>query len=121
MTRKEHKKYRWKVYAQKKQQYENNPYDEPHKKDDHTCDALRYILMTRPDLAAESESFDEKITRIAGQSGDQFNYAQAAGLVDVADPNDLRYSGAQAGWSEGNSIPSGYSEWEYDEHMGGII
>lgn len=44
------KKYRWKTWQNKKSERENNPYDVPHKKDDHACDALRYFFTIMPDL-----------------------------------------------------------------------
>lgn len=41
---------RWKVWASRKQQEQNNPYDEIHKKDDHACDAARYFFSIMPEL-----------------------------------------------------------------------
>lgn len=41
-------RYRWSTWATKKMQEQKNPKDEPHKKDDHGCDALRYGVMSRP-------------------------------------------------------------------------
>ncbi|SRR6266498_506676 len=43
-------KYRWKTWSNKKSERENNPYDVPHKKDDHACDAARYFFTIMPDL-----------------------------------------------------------------------
>lgn len=54
-TIREMKNYRWKTYANKKLNDENNLREEPHKKDDHTPDSLRYFIMSRPDLRAEKE------------------------------------------------------------------
>jgi len=50
---KELKRYRWAVYSNKTLQYQNNPQEKPHKKDDHACDSLRYFIMMRPDIVAE--------------------------------------------------------------------
>lgn len=44
--------YRWKTYLSPKMRDRNNALDEPLKKNDHACDALRYFLMSRPDIAA---------------------------------------------------------------------
>jgi hypothetical protein len=41
---------RWKTWASKKQQSQNNPYDQIHKKDDHACDSARYFFSFLPDL-----------------------------------------------------------------------
>ncbi|MFF5977070.1 terminase large subunit domain-containing protein [Streptomyces sp. NPDC012769] len=41
---------RWKTWASKKQQSQNNPYDQIHKKDDHACDSARYFFSFVPEL-----------------------------------------------------------------------
>jgi phage terminase large subunit-like protein len=41
---------RWKTWASKKQQSQNNPYDQIHKKDDHACDSARYMFSFLPEL-----------------------------------------------------------------------
>jgi hypothetical protein len=41
---------RWKTWASKKQQNQNNPYDQIHKKDDHACDECRYFFSFMPEL-----------------------------------------------------------------------
>jgi phage terminase large subunit-like protein len=43
---------RWKTWASKKQQSQNNPYDQIHKKDDHACDSARYFFSFMPELRA---------------------------------------------------------------------
>jgi phage terminase large subunit-like protein len=45
----EWKRYRWKTYRQKQLNYEKNRPEEPHKKDDHAMDALRYAIASRPE------------------------------------------------------------------------
>lgn len=66
-------KYRWKTYANKRLANQNNLQEEPHKKNDHACDSLRYFIMSRPDLTAD--------------------YANRS--VDTSDPN--QYVGAPTG------------------------
>jgi phage terminase large subunit-like protein len=44
-------KLRWKKYASKKADYENNKREEIHKKDDHACDSARYFFTFMPDLS----------------------------------------------------------------------
>ena len=53
-------RYRWKTYANKKIQNQNNAREEAHKKDDHAVDSLRYFIMSRPDLkAGHYEGYDK--------------------------------------------------------------
>lgn len=47
---KEIQRLRWKTWASKKQQSQNNPYDQIHKKDDHACDSARYFFAFMPEL-----------------------------------------------------------------------
>lgn len=119
------KRYRWKTYANKKLQYENNPYDEPHKKDDHACDALRYMIMTRPDLVSSAEQM----------TGDKLDAAMIAIEQQIttsrdrelADPWDLQGMAAQLGTNiKHMGTPSPVSgaaptDWAYDEHMGDYL
>lgn len=46
-------KYRWKTYANKRLQGQNNLMEEPHKHNDHAADSLRYFIMSRPSLGDE--------------------------------------------------------------------
>lgn len=41
-------RYRWATWATKKHNFEKNAKEEPHKKDDHAMDALRYGVASRP-------------------------------------------------------------------------
>lgn len=115
------KRYRWKTYANKKLQYENNAYDEPHKKDDHACDALRYAIMTRPDLVAtDTSNTQESIDEIIRGIG------QGIGTIDqlrdnIADPNNQLDTAEERGWSSYNTPSQSGDGWEYDEHMGGVL
>lgn len=42
------KRYRWKTRANRKLQELHGDYDEPHKKDDHAMDSLRYLVINYP-------------------------------------------------------------------------
>jgi hypothetical protein len=120
----EMKRYRWKSYTNKKLQYENNAYEEPHKKDDHATDALRYALMSQPDLFAESTKSDvgsttSKINDALSQMGLDGDDAFGASYPlqrDVADPNGILEG--TSGWTPANNLPNSNSHWEFDEHMG---
>jgi hypothetical protein len=110
-------RYRWKTYTNKKLQFERNPYEEPNKKDDHAMDALRYFIMTQPDLRAENKNLDsEHIDRVM----DQLSQKLAHTATDYDDPRDL-IGGPDRNWNpEINSMPN-ETNWEFDEHMGGIM
>jgi len=43
-------RYKWATYTSKKLNARYNSKEEPHKKDDHACDSLRYFFMSRPNL-----------------------------------------------------------------------
>ncbi len=51
---KELRKYRWKTWDSSKTAQKNDRRDEPHKKDDHAIDSVRYMFSFMPDLAPES-------------------------------------------------------------------
>lgn len=114
----EAQRYRWKTYYQKRLNYENNPYEEPHKKDDHAMDGLRYFIMSRPDLAASAgPSTQEIIDGLSRQGIESTTALSAAAEARKADPWDNSKDGI---WTEVNHTPSADSEWVYDEYMGGI-
>lgn len=52
---KEIQRLRWKTWAGKKAQFDNNAHEQIHKKDDHASDSLRYFLTFMPDLAPTIE------------------------------------------------------------------
>lgn len=113
----EAKRYRWKTYRDKKLQYENNPYDEPHKKDDHAMDALRYIIMHQPDLFAKREGLSDRVDRVLDELGIE-DYSFGSPIqTDKADPYGLL--DPDNPWREGNSVPVN-GGWQYDEHLGGL-
>jgi len=58
------KRYRFALWANKKMDREKNPKEEPNKKDDHCCDALRYGVASRPKV--EDLSIPEGIQRPVG-------------------------------------------------------
>lgn len=118
----EMKKYRWKTYTNKKLQYENNPYDEPHKKDDHGCDAIRYAIMTQPDLFADIESRANQVENALDtlNLGENSAFKISGGYNDdVATPFGQIDDGI---WAEGNDLPNrfGGDDWTIDEHLGGL-
>lgn len=113
----EAKRYRWKTYSDKKKQYENNPYDEPHKKDDHAMDEIRYMIMTRPDLAANNNDVNEQ------QAAEAMNELQIAYSRvkdwELADPKGRTDPANEGGWTPGNPLPKDTNGgWEIDSHMG---
>lgn len=118
------KRYRWKTYSNKKLNYEHNNFEEPNKRDDHAADALRYAIMTRPDLAADGPTMDNRVDdiidslNVGGGLGVDIRVVKTSGPWNVADPNDLA---GHPTWREGDSTISRNSDdWQYDEHMGGL-
>jgi phage terminase large subunit-like protein len=71
-------RYRWKTWANKKQQNKNNAYDEPHKKDDHAMDSCRYFFTIMPDLRHSPP--------VAPQTSLQSLMGQEGGTKGMADP-----------------------------------
>lgn len=58
---------RWKTWASKKQQSQNNPYDQIHKKDDHACDECRYFFSFMPELKQSLKAVQkEPLPQIGG-------------------------------------------------------
>jgi hypothetical protein len=51
----EMKRLRWKKYASRKAQHDNNKTEQIHKKDDHTCDSARYFFTLMPDLGGNPD------------------------------------------------------------------
>lgn len=60
MTIWEAQRYRWATWATKKHNFEKNPKEEPHKKDDHCMDALKYGVASRPQV--EDQSIPEEVS-----------------------------------------------------------
>lgn len=46
----EMKRYRWATWKNRADQFEKNKKEEPHKKDDHAMDTLRYMVASRPEV-----------------------------------------------------------------------
>lgn len=46
----EMRKYRWATWANKKDEFTRNKREEPLKRDDHACDALKYLVSSRPEV-----------------------------------------------------------------------
>lgn len=95
-------KYRWKTWANKKSERDNNPYDVPHKKDDHAIDSGRYFFMLMPDLTPRKSEVENK--------PDPANMYEAIGaMIPKYDKNATARPVAKAEW-----------DVQYvDEYMGG--
>lgn len=97
-------KYRWKTWASKKTERQNNKFDIPHKKDDHACDSARYLFSLMPDLTPikQSEPPGSKLPNL-GPDG-----------VDPFKPRFDKLSGNHNTRMDGDWFIQGA-----DEHMGG--
>jgi phage terminase large subunit-like protein len=113
------KRYRWMTYTNKKLAFERNAYEEPNKKDDHACDALRYAIMTRPDLTANAGHTDYAEARQIMAEMDQRLGIGVDPGHRVDDPNFLRDAGYDPSRDGAPSPVEG--GWDYDEHMGGYF
>ena len=108
----EHARYRWKTYDTKAKNFEYNVFEEPHKKDDHTCDELRYFLMSRPDIFLQLQPKGPKI----GQGFEAPSSSKGRMTVGEMEREAME-------WEEGHFQRDYYNLGggvEYDEHMGGI-
>jgi phage terminase large subunit-like protein len=80
-------RYRWGTWSTKKMNYEKNKKEDPHKKDDHAVDALRYLVASRPEI--EDWSVPE-VPRLEGSNPAVDPYA---GRIDEdVSPGLRRYS-----------------------------
>ena len=81
-------RYRWKKWEHKKANYENNKREEPHKKDDHACDALRYGVASRPEVedgTVIAPSRDVAISYPA--TGKLYDYDRSFTRTEYIDPH----------------------------------
>ncbi|HET7713250.1 MAG TPA: terminase family protein [Patescibacteria group bacterium] len=109
-------RYRWKTYSSKKLASTNNPFDEPHKKDDHASDSLRYFIMSRPNLGDDfvGRVTDEQIYQeLDDETG--FHIGTPRPMVARGPKSALA---SRTDW-EYAEVDSG-TQWEYDEHLGGV-
>jgi hypothetical protein len=97
-------RYRWATYANKRVGNQNNKREITHKKDDHACDALRYFMMSRPDLRPVTGSIPEPPKNPLGAP----SYASTLSRIDES---FVPSNEGQTDWN---------SETISDEVMGGI-
>lgn len=108
---------RWKTWANRKMQYENNKHEEIHKKDDHACDSTRYFFTLMPDLkpqVTEDTSNKEMFRKITAAVGESVTAAPVSGSWDQL----LAQRTSEAAPSSGQkwNIQQGFdlSGFEYD-------
>lgn len=108
---------RWKTWANRKMQYENNKHEEIHKKDDHACDSTRYFFTLMPDLkpqVTEDNTSREMFQKITAAVGESVTAAPVSGSWDQL----LATRTSEAAPSSGQkwNIKQGYdlSGFEYD-------
>lgn len=116
-TRWELKRYRWKTYANKKLAFERNAYEEPNKKDDHLCDAIRYVIMQQPDPTA-GDPEKSQLDVYMDQLDANMNAWGRPMMYD--DPNDLNQDPTFDPFLDAarDVVDSG---WQYDEHLGNMM
>lgn len=79
-------RYRWATWATKRMDAQKNKKEEPHKKDDHACDALRYIVSSRPEIE------DLSVPELETVKGTNPSVDPYAGRVDEGLSADYRRS-----------------------------
>lgn len=96
----EMRRLRWKKYASKKMQGENNKSELIHKKDDHACDAMRYLFTCMPELTFADEIDDPSAPRALRSNEPRIDMDYGTALLRAI--------------SEGHSIPND-DEWNIYE------
>lgn len=87
---------RWKTWASRKQEAENNPHDEIHKKDDHACDSARYFFSFMPELK-QSVPMPTKSMELPKIGGNSAKWAHLPNLDPNLTPEAL---GKKTEWRE---------------------
>lgn len=85
---KEIQRLRWKTWASKKQQSQNNAYDQIHKKDDHACDSARYFFSFIPELK-QTKPLPSKSSVLPKIGGDSAKLANRPSLDPMLSPQAL--------------------------------
>lgn len=115
----EMKRYRWASWAHKRTEQDHNMKEEPVKKDDHAMDSLRYFIMSRPDLRADSPDVDNKYARMAATIGG--GTSRAVNQKGWEEPTAEEWQGnkdTNSSWNKEYAM-SADTGWESEEVMGG--
>lgn len=108
------KRYRWRTFVNRKSEVNNNPPEQPVKKDDHACDSCRYFFMSRVDLRQirkeNKDPWDDDTQRLIDASN-------TFSIGDVRKDIDFETPGAKlmSAWKQ-ESVED--SQWKLDEMMG---
>jgi phage terminase large subunit-like protein len=110
------KRYRWRTFVNRKSNDNNNPPEQPVKKDDHACDSCRYFFMSRVDLrqirGENKDPWDDELQRKIDASQ---IYSRNAPEYNV-DENLIKTAGEF--WTQ-DDASSGNQQWETEEFLGG--
>lgn len=102
------RRYRWRTFLSRKMRDRSNAFETPLKKDDHAVDALRYFLMSRPDIADLGPV--PPVPKLAGPP--------TLAVPVMAPPLDEPRRAVVTVRRDGSRDPD--LVWEVDEHMGGL-
>jgi hypothetical protein len=106
------KRYRWRTFVNRKSEVNNNPPEQPVKKDDHACDSCRYFFMSRVDLRAirdaDKDPWDDNLQRLIDSST---IYTDERKDIDMSNPF------VTPGQTQWKMEPE--TQWEAEEYMGG--
>lgn len=86
MSLKEHRRYRWADWATRAARQDKNKKEEPVKKDDHTCDALRYLISSRPQVDEGTSVPENRIPN--GSNTAVSPYDEPVAAMSVPNPGD---------------------------------
>lgn len=103
------KKLRWATYSSKKVEYDNNPQEKIHKKDDHAPDSARYFFTLMPDLRPNDVS-ETVFSRGPAERPVPYDVALSQMLkVAREDPSRLSFTGAGNYLNESDSDSTAWS------------
>lgn len=107
------KKLHWASYESEKRNFDTNPREEIHKKDDHAFDSLRYLMTLMPDLSPQTN-----FVRHAGQKK-HLSYAEIM-LMRREDPDTVFAVDENTNWNTQMLAEDDTFDAVYEDLYGGL-
>jgi len=104
------KRYRWRTYVSRQAEANNNPQEQPVKKDDHAVDSCRYFFMSHVDLKTEKPNQDSEW---------QLNEIIPTTKVRIAERDFDEEFIEKNGWKVSEYAGGEETNWEVEEFIGG--
>lgn len=112
------KRYRWRTFVNNKSEINNNPPEQPVKKDDHACDSCRYMFMSRVDLrqlrAGKEDPWDD-LTQARIDASKIYSSESPNKDIDL----ELLWGGKKGDPDTQWAVQNIDGIWETEEMMGG--